>query len=221
MEKRNYQSGFTLLEVLVAVFIMATGFLALSQMEFLSLRQKIIAEDSSLATNILQAAVDKDFGELKRVSLLNIRTFIAEANESDADYTYCDGSADSSICSSCPCNPLAFIAPDPTVVGTKAIQCAAIMLDDLDIKNLSYTTNKDNCLNDYTTIGSEGMFILRRASVGDEASDSSTITSIYKVDLVYAVKSLEQFQKSDFSLALKDNLVLQGVTVSAQTEDYS
>lgn len=36
MVKINNTSGFTLLEILVAVFIMSVGFLALSQMEFLS-----------------------------------------------------------------------------------------------------------------------------------------------------------------------------------------
>ncbi|MGI9534383.1 MAG: type IV pilus modification PilV family protein [Thermodesulfobacteriota bacterium] len=34
-------SGFTLIEILVAVFLMAVGFLALSQMQYLSFRQII------------------------------------------------------------------------------------------------------------------------------------------------------------------------------------
>jgi len=36
MKNNISQKGFTLVEILVAVFIMSVGFLALSQMEFLS-----------------------------------------------------------------------------------------------------------------------------------------------------------------------------------------
>ncbi|HSG31802.1 MAG TPA: prepilin-type N-terminal cleavage/methylation domain-containing protein [Thermodesulfobacteriota bacterium] len=67
MVKINNTSGFTLLEILVAVFIMSVGFLALSQMEFLSVRQKQMAEAGSNATNIIQAAADKDLAEIKRI----------------------------------------------------------------------------------------------------------------------------------------------------------
>jgi len=220
MKNNISQNGFTLIEVLVAVFIMSVGFLALSQMEFLSLRQKQMAEAGSNATNTIQFAADRDLAEIKRVTLLNNRTFIAESNGKTADYTYCDGSSDSSVCSNCPCNPLARVATDPTVVGTKETECAAIDLDSSDVKSVNYTTDETTCLNNYNSLGADGLLILRRASVVSEAS-STTLTSIFTVNLTYSVKSLEQFVDSNFSLATRDNLAVQGIAITAQTEDYS
>jgi len=60
MKNNISQNGFTLIEILVAVFIMSVGFLALSQMEFLSVRQKQMAEAGSNATNTIQFAGDRD-----------------------------------------------------------------------------------------------------------------------------------------------------------------
>lgn len=219
------QSGFTLIEILVAVFIISIGFLALSQMEFLSLRQKKMAEEGSDATNLIQFSADRDLAELKRITLLNARTFTIEANGRTADYTYCDGSSDASVCSNCPCNPLSVVASDPTTVGTKDVQCAVIGIDSSDVTSINYTTDQTACLDDYSTILSnlqtEGLFILRRASVESETTDTVTIDSIYTVNLTYAVKSLKQFRDNGFSLALKDNLAVQGISLTAQTDNYS
>jgi prepilin-type N-terminal cleavage/methylation domain-containing protein len=224
------ESGFTLVEILVAVFIMSIGFLALSQMEFLSVRQKQMAEQGSNATNLLQFAADRDLAELKRVTLLNNQTFITEARGNSADYTYCDGSSDSSVCSNCPCNPLASIAPDLTTIGTavsvKDTQCAAIDIDSSDIKSVTYTTDEATCLSNYHSLGAgglgaDGLFVLRRASVSAEGADAITIDSIFTVNLTYTAKSFKQFVDSEFSLALRDNLAVQGIAITAQTEDYS
>ncbi len=80
-------------------------------------------------------------------------------------------------------------------------------------------------MDDYSTILSnlqtEGLFILRRASVESETTDTVTIDSIYTVNLTYAVKSLKQFRDNGFSLALKDNLAVQGISLTAQTDNYS
>lgn len=215
------ESGFTLIEILVAVFIISIGFLALSQMEFLSVRQKQMAEQGSNATNLIQFTADMDLGELKRVNLLNARTFVVETSGRTADYTYCDGSSDASVCSNCPCNPLALIAPDPTTVGTKDVQCAAIGLDSSDVKSINYTTDETTCLTNYNDMGTEGLFVLRRASVDSQTSDTVTIESIYNINLTYAVKSLKQIRDNGFSLTLKDNLAVQGIAITAQTDDYS
>lgn len=220
MKNNISQKGFTLVEILVSVFIMSVGFLALSQMEFLSVRQKQMAEEGSKATNLIQFAADRDLGELKRVSLLNAQTFMNERNKSDADYTFCDGSSDSSVCNNCPCNPLARIAPD-TSNGTKDTQCAAIGLNDSNIINLSYTTDQDDCLTAYNGLGKEGMFILRKASISSELSSGTALSTIITVNLTYAAKSLKQFNDSKFSLATRDNLTVQGTTILAQIEDYS
>ncbi len=66
--KYSSSSGFTLLEILVAVFVMSVGFLALSQMEYLSVRQKQMAEEGSNATSIIEYAGEIDIAELKMVS---------------------------------------------------------------------------------------------------------------------------------------------------------
>ena len=62
--------------------------------------------------------------------------------------------------------------------------------------------------------------ILRSASVASVAS-STILTSIFTVNLTYSVKSLEQFIDSNFSLATRDNLAIQGIVITALTEDYS
>ncbi len=50
----NNKRGFTLLELLISVGIMSLGFLAIAQMQFLSLRQKQKAEQGTVATNAIQ-----------------------------------------------------------------------------------------------------------------------------------------------------------------------
>ncbi len=225
MKNNISQNGFTIIEILAAVFIMSVGFLALSQMEFLSVRQKQMAEAGSNATHVIQFAADRDLAELKRVTLLNNQTFIIESSGTPANYTYCDGSSDSSVCSNCPCNPLTRIAPDLTTIGTavsiKDTECAAIDLDSSDIKSGIYTTDETTCLSIYNSLNAEGLFLLRRASVSSEFADAVTIDSIFTINLTYAVKSLEQFVDSEFSLALRDNLAVQGIAITAQTQDYS
>ena len=235
MVKINNTSGFTIIELLVAVFIMATGFLALSQMEFLSLRQKQMAEAGSNATNIIQAAADRDLAEMKRITLLNNQIFVAEANGNNPDYSYCDGSTDASACSNCPCNPLARVAPDiSTTTGTfvdKDVECAAVALNSSDVNEIVFTTDKDVCISDYkiitSTFKSDGYYLLRRASILAERSiidkfkGTSLIQTIFTVDLTYTAKSPKQFSESEFSLELRDNLAVQGIQIKAQSDDYS
>jgi len=71
MKNNISQNGFTLIEILVSVFIMSIGFLALSQMEFLSVRQTRLAEQGTMATNIIQFISDRDASEVKKRTLLN------------------------------------------------------------------------------------------------------------------------------------------------------
>ena len=64
--------GFTLLEILFAVAIMGIGFLAMSQMQYLSLNQKTIAENGTFATNLIQTITDMEMANAKRINLLII-----------------------------------------------------------------------------------------------------------------------------------------------------
>ena len=54
-------SGFTLLEILVAVFLMAIGFFAMSQMQFLSLRQSQLAENGTMIITLITHTMNKNY----------------------------------------------------------------------------------------------------------------------------------------------------------------
>lgn len=188
-----------------------------------------MAEAGSNATNIIQAAADKDLAEIKRISLLNNRAFLTEKDGRAADFTYCDGSEDYSACSNCPCNPLASVTPDFTITGSgptiKDTECTAIALNNSDIKEFEYTTDQTTCKSFYDglgvgSLGAEGMYLLRKASLSTAVNPLSlkTVTSVV---LTYAVKSPKQFADNNFSLSTKHNLAVQGLIVTAQTEDFS
>src|SRR5574341_101233 len=99
------QEGFTLIELLVATLIMALGFIAFAEMQFLSLLQKQRAELGSTATNAIQFISDRDMAEVKRIYLLNSNARLDAQAGRALDLSYCDGSANS-VCGACPCDPL-------------------------------------------------------------------------------------------------------------------
>ncbi|MCL4246501.1 MAG: prepilin-type N-terminal cleavage/methylation domain-containing protein, partial [Candidatus Dadabacteria bacterium] len=70
------QRGFTFTEIIIAISIMALGFLAMAQMQYLSLRQKQRAEQGTVATNIIQFIADRDIERVKRSHLLNSIAFV-------------------------------------------------------------------------------------------------------------------------------------------------
>jgi len=209
------ESGFTLVEILVAVFIMSVGFLALSQMGFLSLKLKQMAADGTDATNIVQYVVDRDISEVKKVYLLNAQVFLDVLMGRTPDFTYCNGSSDNSICATCPCDPLESVTanPDPTVVGSE-FTCTTVNLDNFDPLSLDFTTDETTCSSTLESLGSEGMIIVKSAHT---TQDDDIIT----LSLTYAAKSLEQFLDSAFSVTIRDSLVTQNFEITAQIEDYT
>ncbi|MEZ4547618.1 MAG: prepilin-type N-terminal cleavage/methylation domain-containing protein [Thermodesulfobacteriota bacterium] len=70
------ERGFTFTEIIIAISIMALGFLAMAQMQYLSLRQKQRAEQGTVATNVIQFIADRDMEEVKRAHLLNSIAFV-------------------------------------------------------------------------------------------------------------------------------------------------
>ena len=174
---KNKASGFTIVEILVAVFIISIGVLALSQMEILSLRQYQLAEQGTMATNIIQFISDRDVAEVKRRTLLNNEVYLDYLNARNADFDYCDGT--DKICTSCPCDPFTAITAN-TNNGDEDATCAAVDLNDFDPINITFTTD--------TTVCDSGDFVILKLA------STSVITSlgspdIVQIDMKYAVKS--------------------------------
>jgi len=109
----NDKKGFTLLELLIALGIMTVGFLAIAQMQFLSLKQTRKAEIGTTATNIIQFISDTDMAEVRRLYLLNSAAFNNSVAGRIPDFSYCDGAAPPNCpntpcedpCSGCPAQP--------------------------------------------------------------------------------------------------------------------
>jgi len=107
MSFHKNQKGFTFIEVIIALSIMAIGFLATSQMQFLSLRQKQLAEDGTIATNIIQFIADQDMSTARQIHLLNSIAFIealagrlSPLSTSEPHLQHCIG--EKNICDECP-----------------------------------------------------------------------------------------------------------------------
>jgi len=94
-KKLQNKAGFTLIEILVSVLIMSVGFLALSQMGFLSLRLKQMAEEGTDATQVIQFITDRDLAQVKRIHLLNTKTYQDGITVKPLDLSYCGGGTNS------------------------------------------------------------------------------------------------------------------------------
>lgn len=214
------QNGFTLLEILVAVFIMSLGFLAAAQMQFLSLRQKQLAEQGTIATNVIQYISDNDMAEVRRRYLLNATAYVEAQAGRVPNLTYCDGSANS-VCDVCPCDPLEAITPNPDVDGTETT-CAAIDMNNFNPENLNFRTTPNQCKTDGAAIlaaNSSPLYFVKRA-VTDVDQDATP--DIITVSIAYAVKTLSQFNKTGItSVSLSDSIVSQSYEVSANSADFS
>ena len=135
------RSGFTIIEILITILIMSTGFIALSQMQFLSILQKQRAEAGTIATNIVQFANDSDLAKAKKMHQLNILVLLDTIAQRTPDYTYC-GDSTKFGCTQCPCDPLTAFTPNPVVGNEKT--CSIIDINDFDPENLIYT-NQITC----------------------------------------------------------------------------
>ncbi|MBI2485479.1 MAG: prepilin-type N-terminal cleavage/methylation domain-containing protein [Deltaproteobacteria bacterium] len=213
------QDGFTLLEILVAVFIMSLGFLAAAQMQFLSLRQKQLAEQGTIATNVIQYISDNDMAEVRRRYLLNATAYIDAQAGRAPNLNYCNGSANS-VCGVCPCDPLEAITPNG-VTET----CAAIDVNNFNPDNLNFRTAVTQCKADGAVIsgaGSTPLYAVKQATTTQAVLNGvQTLT----VAVTYAVKTPSQFDKTGItgitSVSLSNTLVTQTYEVSANEADFS
>ena len=208
------QLGFTILEVLIAILIMSTGFIALSQMQFLSILQKQRAEAGTIATNIVQFANDSELAKAKKMHQLNILVLLDTIAQRTPDYTYC-GDSTKFGCTQCPCDPLTAFTPNPVVGNEKT--CSIIDINDFDPENLIYT-NQTTCQTTLDSFGTEAMILVKDVDTNSVVVDGITILTL---SIMYGVKSKEQFRDSGLSVLLKDTLVAQSFEVTAHLDNYN
>jgi prepilin-type N-terminal cleavage/methylation domain-containing protein len=209
------QSGFTILEVLIAILIMSIGFIALSQMQFLSLLQKQRAEAGTIATNIVQFANDSDLAKAKKMHQLNILVLLDTIAQRTPDYTYC-GDSTKFGCTECPCDPLTAFTPNPDS-GTNENTCSIVDINDFEPEDLVYT-DQTTCQTTLDSFGTEAMVLVKAADIDQVVVDGTTIMTI---SLMYSVKSEEQFRDTGMTVTLKDTLVSQSFQVTAHLDNYN
>ncbi len=222
------QKGFTFTEIMVALSIMALGFLAMAQMQYLSLRQKQQAENGTVATNMIQFIADRDMEEVKRTHLLNAIAFVeAQAGRlnpgsaSEPHLQHCLSGNSKRLCDLCPCDPLAAVTPDPSEVlddegnVVPETSCAVVSVHDFDPEDVVFSTTESDCA------GSTGdtLIVVKQVVVDNDTTVDPPETTL---NVTYGVKSKKQFQETDFdSLSTKDTLATQNIVFSAHDEDWS
>ena len=188
--------GFTLLEIIVALGIMTVGFLAMSQMQYISQLQKTRAETGTFATNIIETVSDFEMANARAISLLNARVYLdSQANKTILNQVlYCDGSSDA-VCEQCPCNPLStFTSPGFNLFANGAeTLCAPIDVSNFNINKLEYFDSVAGCSQVTVDIDPK-FFILRRVVINFDAA--STPNQI-NLDVSYSLKSLKQLKDPD------------------------
>src|SRR3970040_899060 len=209
------QEGFTLIELLIATLIMALGFMAFAEMQFLSLLLKQRAELGSTATNAIQFISDRDMAEVKRIYLLNSNTRMDAQAGRTFGLSCCEGSPNS-VCGACPCDPLEAITPNPDN-GVTETTCAAIDRQHFDPTNIPFRNTKALCLADAAALpaNSSAIYIVKEAEtiVVDNpapAPDGVTVT------LTYAIKTSPQFDDTDIaSVLIRDSIASQSFEITA------
>ncbi len=187
--------GFTLIEVLVAVFIMSIGFLALSQMQYLSFRQTQLAHSGTTATNLIQAFSDSDLSRIRMIDGLNqnLVTRLSENEEignNDPVFAYCS----TSPCNgSCPCDPFRTIL-ERTDQDNTFSSCMGIDIDNNSIDSPIYSTDSTDC-------GAPGSdyFLVRTI---DLRVDNNIRPPQRTYNIEYSVKSPGQLRKNGFNAGI-------------------
>jgi prepilin-type N-terminal cleavage/methylation domain-containing protein len=217
------QKGFTFTEIMIAVTIMALGFLAMAQMQFLSLRQKQLAEQGTAASNVIQFIADRDMEEMKRAHLLNSIAFVeAQAgrldptSDSEPHLQYCKTSNSDRVCDTCPCNPLAEVTPDPS----QALQttCALIDVHDFDPKKVSFKSTVSQC----TGGTGDSLIVVKQVTSQTVVPEDPNQPTVTTLNVTYGIKTKNEFSETGFgSVSKRDTLATQNMVFSAHEEDWS
>jgi len=225
MLKISNDKGFTLTEILVALLIMTIGFLAMAQMQFLSLRQKQLAESGTIATNMIQFISDRDMAEAKRVHLLNSIAYIeAQAgrlnpgDENEPHLKYCKSSNADHVCEACPCSPLESITLAAPADGTTETSCAVIDPHDFNPESVEFA--KDGVAGSPCNTAGDGvLYVIKQVQSTISNLTTPVVTTL---DITYAVKTPTQFEETAFdSVSIKDSIAAQQFSVTSHREDWT
>ena len=221
------QSGFTFIEILVALGIMTFGFLAMSQMQYLSLRQKNLAELGTVGSNIIQSAIDRDLKRTRKVHFLNQVIFEKEKRGIDTSVStfddFCDGTAPTSCpqttcedpCTACPCNPLDSFTSDSTTNNFVETLCNPI--DDLE----NFSPEDIDFVDEATCNGIDTPFyLLRRVNTNFDNTVNPIETTL---NVGYAVKTPNQLTNYtwDDPLITSNSVLVQNILITAYINDWS
>lgn len=206
------ESGFTLIEIIVALLIMVIGFLAMSQMQYLSLRQHMLADSGTVGTNYLQALSERDMAEVRRFHLLNSRAYLVAQSGAVPNLQYCSGGQDAA-CDSCPCDPMEVLTTNTGATNTES-SCASISKKDFDPADVDYGTSHEDCT------GGD-LYLVRRV---ETTVDTVSIPNIIEVNITYAIKTPQQFANYNFGdaeITIPSSVVVQNYSTSAHIDNWS
>jgi len=232
----NNKRGFTLLELLISVGIMSLGFLAIAQMQFLSLRQKQKAEQGTVATNAIQFISDRDMAEVRRLHLLNTIAHVDAVAGRIPDFSYCDGTAPPNCpntpcvdpCTGCPgqpCDVMEALTVGQIPNGANNFletSCAPIETHNFDPDEITFDTA--NC-----TDPNADFYIIKNI-IANEALDAPSGLQVLTVTLTYAVKTRAQFDETGLTITdpadnnrpiLRNSLAAQIYQFTAHIDDWS
>ena len=227
----NFNSkGFTLLEILVAVGIMGLGFLAMSQMQYLSLRQTTLSQVGSQSTNLLQSIADRDTQFARIQHLLNTRVYLdAQSGKTITDQdNYCDGSPPTDClnppckdpCNTCPCDPLSVYTSNTNVDNTEDT-CAYLSTVEFDPTDIQYETNKSSCTNPACKSSDPPcqieLYVVRRVVTNvNQLANPQEIN----IRVTYAIKTPTQFANYELGdpIRIFDTVVAQTYETSAHID---
>lgn len=202
-------NGFTLIEVLAALFIMSIGFLALSQMQYLSLKQTQLAHSGTTAANLIQAYSDSDLSRIRIIHSLNQQLVIRLSRDENIDandpiLTYCNADP---CGGECPCDPLKVINTD-TENNNLTRTCSGIDIEAVNIKNPVYSTDIDTCKKagvDY--------FVVRSV---DLRVENNEIPPQRTFNIEYSIKNPTQFNRDGLNPGAA--LATNTIEISAHTD---
>lgn len=220
--------GFTLVEVLVAVLIMAVGFLAMAEMEFLSLEQHRFSSYGTLGANMIQHVSDFDIESVRRIHMLNSTAYVDAMAGRALNLAYCDGNPPASCpgevcedpCSQCPCNPFVVLTPN-FENGDISTFCSAVDMKNFDPVRIRYRESESLCLADGRVVSDGGgspAYIVRRVAT---TIDTGVSPNLARLGVTYAMKTQRQFEETGLDVGQSGSYAVMSFEISGHRDDWS